>query len=352
MNHPLNEQLLLRALKGIRLSAADKAAHTQALYAEMNTNPLPAGAQLEGVRNTGIARHLSRRKILTRHNKLFTRMPIAILIALLMGGGVSFAAADTVPGDALYPVKIHVNENVESAFTLGDSANAKLEVNLALRRLNEAEKLESEKKLNAETKAELKSNFDKHTTRVETKLADIKKHKQSDADEIASEFETSLSGHVSALGLLGVHVSQQDAAEAESKQDDTQIEGSSTERMHATSTTKQRHGNTFINAVFRANNDLDEEEGNASSSSTHVESLDTRDDSEGDKGGSSDKGNHSGAVNTSTDKSGTVKVGDGIEVNTSIKSRSTIEAGHGSGDGDKTEIQNKIEGSDKLKIGL
>ena len=43
MNQPINEQLLLRALKGIRLSAADKAAHRQALYAEMNDRAAKLG---------------------------------------------------------------------------------------------------------------------------------------------------------------------------------------------------------------------------------------------------------------------------------------------------------------------
>ncbi len=347
MNQPINEQLLLRALKRIRLSAADKAAHTEALYTEMNANPLPIGAQLEGARNSGVARRIPRRKTLTQH-RLFTRMPILILIALLMGGGVSFAAADTIPGDALYPVKIHVNENVESAFTLGDSANAKLEANLALRRLDEAEKLEAEQKLSAETKAELKSNFDKHTTRIEAKLEDVKKNKQSDADEISSEFEISLSRHMSALGLLGVNLRQHDADEAEGLQLDEQIEGSSTLRAHATSTTKHKRGNVFMNAVFRANDDRDEEQGHTSSTSSDIESEGTREDSQSDKSESRDEDKHSGRVNTSTSDTGTVKVGGIMEVNTSIKTDSTNESGHDAEHDGKTET----EGSGKLKIGL
>jgi hypothetical protein len=38
-------------------------------------------------------------------------------ISVLFSGGASFAAETSLPGELLYPIKIYVNESVQSAFT-------------------------------------------------------------------------------------------------------------------------------------------------------------------------------------------------------------------------------------------
>src|ERR1700741_4911337 len=45
---------------------------------------------------------------------------VALCVALPVGGGASYAAEGTVPGDALYPVKVHVNEKVKSFIAVSD----------------------------------------------------------------------------------------------------------------------------------------------------------------------------------------------------------------------------------------
>ena len=180
----MNEQLK-KTLQSVRMTSEEKDAVRGALLSEISTNPLQIGAIESSVRNSSSIRHKLRRKTLTRRN-ILTRMPIAILIAILMGGGVSYAAAGTVPGDTLYPVKIHLTENAESALAIGGDARAKLEAKLALRRLEEAEKLEAKHDLSADVKAELKQNFDEHTINIEAELKGLEK--REDANEISSEF--------------------------------------------------------------------------------------------------------------------------------------------------------------------
>ena len=77
-------------------------------------------------------------------------MPIIIIVALLLGGGgTSFAAQSSLPGDVLYPVKIHVNEAVRSSLTFSTASKASLETELAEARLKETEELAAEGKMNA-----------------------------------------------------------------------------------------------------------------------------------------------------------------------------------------------------------
>ena len=87
-------------------------------------------------------------------------MKATLLIALLIGtGGTSFAAQGAVPGDLLYPVKVHVNENVRSTFAFGADAEAKLQAQLLGERLEEAQKLAARGQLEGEVAADVRSNI-------------------------------------------------------------------------------------------------------------------------------------------------------------------------------------------------
>lgn len=96
---------------------------------------------------------------------LFTNSPTRImkatlLLALMVGvGGTSFAAQGAVPGDLLYPVKVHVNEGVRSGFAFGADAKAQFEADLLAIRLQEAEDLASEGKLEGDLAIDVRSNI-------------------------------------------------------------------------------------------------------------------------------------------------------------------------------------------------
>ena len=103
---------------------------------------------------------------LITHPKHF--MPALIItFALLAGGGTSLAAQNAVPGEILYPIKIDVNEKIISALTVGDEAKATLQAKLAKERLEEAEDLAADGKLDAELALALATDLKTHSDRAE-----------------------------------------------------------------------------------------------------------------------------------------------------------------------------------------
>lgn len=131
-------------------------------------------------------------------------MPVFAVIAvitLMVGGGTSLAAESALPGDALYPIKVSVNEEVRGALTISDEAKARLAANLAERRLQEAATLAAEGKLTAEAQAEIESRFNAHVEKFEARANKLAaKGRANAAAELSSNLEASLKAHSQILG--------------------------------------------------------------------------------------------------------------------------------------------------------
>src|SRR5688500_13589881 len=98
-------------------------------------------------------------------------MAIALVIALLLTGGASVAADQALPGDTLYPFKVHVNEQVSGWVAVSDEARAELDAWRAGRRLAEAEELVVKNRIDAETRADLEARFDAHAEKFLDRIA-------------------------------------------------------------------------------------------------------------------------------------------------------------------------------------
>lgn len=110
------------------------------------------------VRNPEVVRHQKRGEGHTASSLLNskdkkTMMTIILGLIFALGGGVSYAAERSLPGDTLYPVKIHVNENVEGAFHVGAAADADFARTQLERRAEEAKALAAKNELDAEAKS-------------------------------------------------------------------------------------------------------------------------------------------------------------------------------------------------------
>ncbi|MBI3495414.1 hypothetical protein HY065_02195 [Candidatus Berkelbacteria bacterium] len=188
---PTFEQLIEDAQRTV-LTPEEKYAAKNALIRFTNAHPVLA------VRTAPGLRHIWQRSAQT----FLIRKPMIIKIlatagiALVVGGGTAYAAEGALPGDALFPVKIHVNERVRAAFAVSPEARARLETKLAERRLDEAAELAAEGRLNARARAEVQANFAAHADRVQEHIADLRaRHNFSAAANVAARLETSLAAH-------------------------------------------------------------------------------------------------------------------------------------------------------------
>ncbi len=154
-----------------------------------------------------VRKNKSQRQHVYRSNiqpfKLYKPMPIIIAILLALGGGTSFAAQNALPGDALYPIKIHVTEQVQGLATLSDESKANWEAMLANRRLQEAEELAAKSKLNAEARADLEANFETHANKAQERIQKLADVDAKAAADIAANFQTSLQAHDRIMSDIG-----------------------------------------------------------------------------------------------------------------------------------------------------
>ena len=97
----------------------------------------------------------------------------ALALVLMLGAGTSYAAQSALPGDALYGVKINVDEGLEGALATTPAAQASWNTERAARRLQEAETLAAEGKLNSSTESTLTSALDQATDSFDSDIAQI-----------------------------------------------------------------------------------------------------------------------------------------------------------------------------------
>ncbi|MDO8495117.1 MAG: DUF5667 domain-containing protein [bacterium] len=124
---------------------------------------------------------------------------------LLVGGGISAAAENSLPGDPLFPVKVSVNEQIRSALAISNESQAKLDSKLAQRRLEEAEELASEGKLEGEAQGQIEASFEARAESAKKHLAKMEEKGQANAAvEISSDLESSLQAHETILASINV----------------------------------------------------------------------------------------------------------------------------------------------------
>lgn len=131
-------------------------------------------------------------------------VPVAVLTALIIGGGVSYAAEGALPGDTLYPVKLNLNEKVMGKFAFSQKARVNVETRLAERRLEEAEELAANGRLNENLQAHIEKSFEAHASNVAKELVAITdKSDIETAAEVSSQFVSTLQTHGHILIQVG-----------------------------------------------------------------------------------------------------------------------------------------------------
>ncbi|OIO18587.1 MAG: hypothetical protein AUJ37_05160 [Candidatus Magasanikbacteria bacterium CG1_02_41_34] len=120
--------------------------------------------------NIHTGKHFPQFLVLT-HTRMFAGIILAIVAAF--SGGTVFAAQGALPGDVLYPVKVHINEEVQGALALGTESKAAWETTLAERRSNEASTLATSGKLNDQLATDISAQLTKHLDKAESLMAQL-----------------------------------------------------------------------------------------------------------------------------------------------------------------------------------
>lgn len=97
----------------------------------------------------------------------FASMPFIILLAIIIGGGTTLAAQNSVPGDILYPIKTGVNENIRGAIAMSADSEAKHQANLLEERLKEAQKLQAKGRLTEDIATKVATKISAQAKRAE-----------------------------------------------------------------------------------------------------------------------------------------------------------------------------------------
>lgn len=131
----------------------------------------------------------------------FAHRPIAAALVLVMvfGSGVSYAAENALPGDALYTVKTYINEPTRVALATNAEAKAEVQIELAERRIEEAAILAAEGRLDEETEDDLAVAFESHAEAVAEHIAEADADDEGIKVELASRFENRLAAHENIL---------------------------------------------------------------------------------------------------------------------------------------------------------
>lgn len=128
----------------------------------------------------------------------FAALRSALAIALT-GGTVAYAAEGSLPGDFLYPVKIHVTEPVIASLSLTDKSRAQWEVRTIDRRLTEAKTLQ-EQSSSPERHVILTEQMDRNVHDLQQYLNTLPE--QDDRQDVRKELLSHLSEHEGTISAL------------------------------------------------------------------------------------------------------------------------------------------------------
>lgn len=211
---------LNKAKHSVRFAPERKAALRHKLAAYMSLRPTNA-----------------RQGVWHLHFNRLTYIPALMILLVVVGAGAAVAAGTSLPGSPLYVVKTHVNEPVRGALISDDYTRAAYEAELAARRVEEANQLATQGKLNEQIEAQLTTSLDNHVRHIgdrvdqlqakQTQSAEVQEH-LTNAQSLLKEARTKMqSRNYPDAARLG-----QQAAQAARQLPPGAVKGENTRQQH------------------------------------------------------------------------------------------------------------------------
>ncbi|MEA2715167.1 MAG: hypothetical protein QOG91_195, partial [Candidatus Parcubacteria bacterium] len=206
LNNAINEgagfSRLFELARSVSLSAEEKSSGFRLLRSYMAEHPSEQPIKdFAGQPSTAFGR------ILTIYEFLSARKTLSALIfagvIVVLGGSLVTSAARTLPGDVLYPVKINLNEKIQTLTAFSATDRARVDTVQATLRLQEAETLAVLGRLTPETQQIVQTNFDDHVRQIAVDTDKLKTDGEAyAATVVSSDLESALASHRDILDRL------------------------------------------------------------------------------------------------------------------------------------------------------
>ncbi len=136
---------------------------------------------------------------------------ITAALILTIGGSTVAAAESALPGEFLYPIKIHVTEEVRATLATSAKAKADWSVVRAERRLEEAATLAVAGRLDEATRAEIDINIDAQVESAGKNRAELAGKNDPSAQEVQTNIGSILVARANILGSKQANIASADA---------------------------------------------------------------------------------------------------------------------------------------------
>jgi hypothetical protein len=171
-----SEQLYTKA-QSVKLKASERVELRERVLSYMEYHPLPETAKRTISKSERALFSDPYRTISFKGWQIARYAGVAVCVLALT---ISYSAEQTVPGDALYSVKVRFNEEVRSTLAFSPYEKITWETERLSRRIAEARELESEGKLTSEVEQEVADAVREHGANARRGIAELK---ETDSDE-------------------------------------------------------------------------------------------------------------------------------------------------------------------------
>lgn len=187
------EERIIGQARVLRMSPAENEEMAGALRAFVRSHPVGESRRALRVEWLSILQSLRRP---------FSAVAVSAVFLLAATGSAAYAADSALPGDALYPVKIHVNERVRAALAVTIAAKAKVRAAQAEERLREAERLAALGRIDATMQAKVAAAIESDTARARRTIAHAARENGALAEELDARLESNLSARRAVFTVL------------------------------------------------------------------------------------------------------------------------------------------------------
>lgn len=171
-----SEQFHTKA-QAVKLKASEREELRERVLSYMEYHPLPQTAKRTIPKSERALFSDPYRTVSFKGWQIARYAGVAVCVLALT---ISYSAEQTVPGDALYAVKVRFNEEVRSTLAFSPYEKITWETERLSRRIAEARELESEGKLTTEVEQEVADAVREHGANARRGIAELK---ETDSDE-------------------------------------------------------------------------------------------------------------------------------------------------------------------------